>query len=170
MTTPSADGGDPACWAHLVDDPDAPPSAIGTLTWERLVDRLADAVVIADAEGTITYWNNAAERVFGWPAGEALGRNLDLIIPERHRQRHADGYARVARTGETKYGTQLLEVPALHKEGRPLSVAFTLTLVPGADGGVERFVAVVRDDTERWNERREMRAERARARVAEEAG
>lgn len=162
-----SEGGEAPCWAHLVEEPEP---ALGPLSWEALVHRLADAVVIADAEGTITYWNNAAERLFGWPAAETLGRNLDMIIPERLRERHREGYARVARTGQTKYGTQLLEVPALHKTGKPLSIAFTLTLVPGSDGGVARFVAVIRDDTERWQERRALRAELGRVRSPTQGG
>ena len=61
----------------------------------RLVRHLADAVVIADAMGTIVFWNTAAQAMFGWSAGEAVGRSLDLIIPERLRKRHWDGYVQV---------------------------------------------------------------------------
>ncbi|MGQ0618044.1 MAG: PAS domain S-box protein [Acidimicrobiia bacterium] len=131
-----------------------------------LIRELADAVVIADAEGTITFWNDAAERIFGWPAADAVGRSLDLIIPERQRDRHWTGYQRTMATGETKYGEQLLEVPALHREGRRLSIAFTVTLLrqPGERLPVG-IAAVVRDDTERWQERRRLSDEIAALRA-----
>lgn len=132
----------------------------------ELVRALADAVVIADPEGTITFWNDAATRVFGWSAAEAVGATLDLIIPERHRARHDAGYQRVMASGQTSYGDRLLEVPALHREGRPLSIAFTVTLLkrPGEQAPYA-IAAVVRDDTERWQERRRLRDELAALRA-----
>ena len=156
----SDDRGDPACWAHLTDaaTTNRLPDALGTAGWAELVDRLADAVLVADRDGTITYWNAAAERLFGWPSTDAVGANLDLIIPERHRARHWDGYERTVASGVTRYGSKLLEVPALHRDGRALSIAFTLTLLTDRDHGhVTRLVAVIRDDTTRWQERRELR-------------
>lgn len=155
------EGGDPACWAHLFDEPDATVDPLGPATWASLVHRLADAVLIADRDGTIVYWNDAAERLFGWSAAEAVGRNLDLIIPERQRARHWDGYRHVIETGVTRYGDRLLEVPALHRDGRRLSIAFTITVLTDPEGGVSRLVAVVRDDTVRWQERRQLRAKLA---------
>lgn len=124
----------------------------------HLADGLADGLVIADGEGTIRFWNDAATRIFGWSAAEAVGESLDLIIPERLRDRHWAGYLRVMETGETRYGATLLEVPALHRDGRPLSIAFTVTLLrhPGS-GTPFAIAALLRDDTERWQERRELR-------------
>ena len=124
----------------------------------QLVRDLADAVVIADAEGSIVFWNRAATSLFGWSAAETAGRSLDLIIPERLRDRHWRGYRRVMDTGHTDYGTRLLEVPALHRDGHTISVAFTVTLL--ASHGVVRpqgIAAVLRDDTARWQERRRNR-------------
>lgn len=131
-----------------------------------LVRGMADAVVVADAAGTIVFWNDAAQRVFGWTAEEALGQTLDLIIPERLRERHWRGYERVMATGHTGYGERLLEVPALHREDRRLSIAFTVSLLK--DDGEQSpwgIVAVIRDDTERWQERKELRAELDRLRT-----
>ncbi len=135
----------------------------------RLVRHLADAVVIADAMGTIVFWNTAAQAMFGWSAGEAVGRSLDLIIPERLRKRHWDGYVQVMESGHTEYGNRLLEVPAIHRDGRAISVAFTVTLLMVDDQTRPvGIAAVMRDDTQRWQERREARAEIAalRARLA----
>lgn len=122
-----------------------------------LVDALADAVIICDPAGTITYWNDAATRVFGWAAGEAVGQSLDLIVPPKQRAAHNTGYARVMQTGETKYGNDLLRVPSLHADGGRRSIAFTVTLLKDSDGAVTAIAAVVRDETERWAREREMK-------------
>jgi PAS domain S-box-containing protein len=125
----------------------------------RMVDSLADAVVVADAAGIIVFWNAAATRVFGWPASDALGQSLDLIIPERFRARHWAGYRQTMATGHTDYGERLLEVPAVHRDGRTLSIAFTVTLLRDDERRPAAIAAVVRDDTERWQERRRLEAE-----------
>ena len=124
---------------------------------ERLVHAAGDAIIVADSEGKIVLWNPAAERIFGFAAREAVGETLDLIIPERFRARHWDGYRQVMRTGETKYGAEVLCVPARHKDGRPLSIAFTVALLSGAHGQTEAIAAIVRDETSRWIEERAMR-------------
>ena len=124
----------------------------------QLVRNLADAVVIADATGTIVFWNEAAERLFGWTATEAAGHSLDLIIPERLRDRHWTGYRRVMETGHTDYGDRLLEVPAAHRDGRTISIVFTVSLlVRDGERRPDGIAAVIRDDTARRQERRELR-------------
>ena len=133
----------------------------------ELVQRLTDAVVIADADGLIVFWNDAATVLFGWSAAEAVGHALDLIIPERLRGRHWDGYRRVMQTGESDYGTRLLEVPALAKDERRLSIGFTITLLHHDDGSVRGIAAVIRDETERFQQRREVQAELERLRAAQ---
>ena len=133
------------------------PTPLDDATLARLVDELADAVVVADTAGTITYWNRAAERIFGWSAEQALGASLDLIIPDRQRPRHWDGYHRVMATGTTKYGQDLLRVPSLHADGGRRSIAFTVSLLDDGAGNVTGIAAVVRDETERWNEEQELR-------------
>ena len=129
-----------------------------------LVREMADAVIIADPNGTIVFWNQAAELLFGWTAPEATRRSLDLIVPERLRERHWTGYRRVMTTGRTDYGGRLLEVPASHRDGRTLSIGFTVTLLRRPDGTIRGIGAVVRDETERWQERRALRDELTRLR------
>jgi PAS domain S-box-containing protein len=116
-------------------------------------------VVIADAQGIITFWNDAATRLFGWDPNEVVGRSLDVIIPERLRARHWAGYRETMSTGHTDYADRLLEVPALHRDGRALSIAFTVSLLRDDDGTPTAIAAVLRDETERWRERRRVLAE-----------
>lgn len=133
------------------------PSTAQTSDLAQFITAVGDGIVVSDARGIITIWNAAAERIFGFTEAEALGQSLDLITPERHRARHWAGYEKTMASGVTRYGADLLRVPALHKEGRALSIAFTVGLLSGADGGVTGIVAVVRDETTRWTEERELR-------------
>jgi len=118
--------------------------------FEQLANVMGDGVVISDAKGEIVFWNSAAERIFGYTASEALGKSLDIITPERFRERHWDGYKKAMETGTTRYGSTLLTVPALHKEGKALSIAFTVAMLTNDDGNVEGIAAIVRDDTARF--------------------
>ena len=122
----------------------------------QIVAVAGDAVVVSDTAGLITVWNPAAERIFGYSEAEAIGQPLDLITPERQRQRHWEGYHKTMRTGVTRYGTEVLRVPALHKDGRPLSIAFTVGLLRDADEAVTGILAIIRDETKRWAREREM--------------
>ncbi|MCW5771064.1 MAG: PAS domain S-box protein [Rhodospirillaceae bacterium] len=123
---------------------------------------IPDAVVYADRAGTIRYWNGGAARIFGYTAEEALGRSLDLIIPDRLRQRHWDGYRHVMETGRSRYGAgDLLAVPATTKSGATISIQFTVAAVRDADGAVAGIVAVMRDVTASFAELRRLRAEAA---------
>ena len=124
---------------------------------KALVTVISDAVMVCDASGLITLWNPACERMFGFSEGEALGQSLDMIIPQRQQQRHWDGYHQTMKTGVTKYGHDLLKVPAAHKDGRVLSIAFTVSLLRAPDGSVSGIAAVVRDETARFKEERELR-------------
>ena len=128
------------------------------IDFHQLVDAVGDGVIVCDASGAITFWNPAATRIFGFSASDALGQSLDLIIPERQRQRHWDGYHSTMFTGQTRYGADVLRVPALHKEGKSLSIAFTVAMLYAADGTVSAIVAIVRDETARWVEERALKA------------
>lgn len=128
-----------------------------TLDLTQLVEAVGDAIVISDAKGAITLWNPAAERMFGFTKDDALGRSLDLIIPERQRQRHWDGYQKTMDTGITRYGNDVLRVPAVHKDGHTLSIAFTVALLHTPDNKVAAIVAVIRDESSRFTEDRVLR-------------
>jgi PAS domain S-box-containing protein len=123
----------------------------------QLVEAIGDAVIVADRNGAIALWNPAAERIFGFTETEALGRSLDLIIPERQREKHWNGYNQTMQTGQTRYATDILRVPALHKDGHRLSIAFTVALLYSAENEVTGIAAVVRDETTRFKEERDLR-------------
>lgn len=117
----------------------------------------ADAIVAGDREGLIRFWNPGAERIFGYTAAEASGQSLDLIIPERLRKAHWDGWHKVMQTGRSRYaGSDLLSVPAIRKDGERISVAFTIAPVH-VDGKITLLVAVMRDVTREFNEMKALR-------------
>jgi PAS domain S-box-containing protein len=118
---------------------------------------VGDAVVACDRDGKITLWNPAAERIFGFTRAEAMGASLDIIIPERQRERHWEGYAKTMETGVTKYGHDVLRVPAIDKAGRALSVSFTVAMLFNADASVSNIVSVMRDETDRFHKDRALR-------------
>ncbi|MEU4093370.1 PAS domain S-box protein [Streptomyces sp. NPDC026673] len=119
--------------------------------------RAPDGVVIIDREGLIRYWNHGAERIFGFSAAEVDGRSLDVIIPERHQQRHWDGFEKSMASGTTKYGDDdLLTVPAVGAGGRKLSIEFSVVLLNDAEGRPGYVGAVIRDVTARRAREKEL--------------
>jgi PAS domain S-box-containing protein len=125
-----------------------------------LIAQTPDAIVYADATGKIEFWNAGAARIFGFTAAEAVGQSLDLIIPDRLRARHWEGFERTMRTGESRYGAgDLLSVPALRKDGARISVEFTIVPFRDADGRVAGIGAIMRDVTARFEEMRALRRE-----------
>jgi PAS domain S-box-containing protein len=121
---------------------------------DAVLSARADAVVAADRDGIIRFWNPGAERIFGHPASDAIGRSLDLIIPERLRQRHWDGYRNTIATGQSRYGeADLLSVPALRRDGATISIEFTIVPLR-SDGQIVGIVAIMRDATKRFEEMR----------------
>jgi PAS domain S-box-containing protein len=131
---------------------------ISTVVAEAILSARSDAIIAADREGIIRLWNPGAERLFGFERGEALGQSLDLIIPERLRQRHWDGFNETLRTGQSRYAeTDLLSVPAVRKDGSTISVEFTITPFRDAAGQIIGMAAVLRDVTKQFQEMRALR-------------
>ena len=126
----------------------------------------AEAIVAVDRAGAIRFWNPGAERLFGFAAAEAVGRSIDLIIPEPQRARHWAGFRRVMDTGESRYGQgDLLAVPGLRKDGARVSLEFTIVPLRDEEGRMEGMAAVLRDVTGRFEELRALRRELAAARA-----
>jgi PAS domain S-box-containing protein len=127
---------------------------------QKIISAAGDAMVVCDVAGFITLWNPAAERMFGHSEAEALGQSLDIIIPERQRARHWEGYHKTAASGVTKYGDALLKVPALHRDGRTMSIAFSISLLKGEgpeSGKVVGMLSIIRDETIRFTEERSLK-------------
>lgn len=123
-----------------------------------LLNSPAEAIVYSDRDGLIRFWNAGAERVFGFTAEEALGQSLDIIIPERQRQRHWDGYDEVMKSGVSRYGSgDLLSVPATRKDGSRISVEFTIVPLKDANGAMLGMAAVMRDVSARFEEMKALR-------------
>lgn len=116
---------------------------------EQIVRESGDAIVFSDGDGIIRLWNRGAEEMFGYAAAEALGESLDIIIPEKLRARHWEGYRRVMATGVTRYGTELLATPGLRKDGSRISLEFTIAIIRGEEGAVLGTAAIIRDVTAR---------------------
>ncbi|WP_458756873.1 PAS domain S-box protein [Afipia sp. TerB] len=126
-----------------------------------ILQTVSDAIVQTDRDGLIRFWNPGAERIFGFTPEEALGQSLDIIIPENQRKRHWDGYTKVMETGQTRYGSgDLLSVPALTKDGRRISVEFTIILLRN-NGAPSGMAAIMRDVTPRFEEMRRLRRQLA---------
>lgn len=120
---------------------------------------LPDAVILADRNNVVQYWNAGAERIFGFTSKEATGQSLDIIIPERLRARHREGFQHMMETGLSNHGPdELLSVPATTKSGEAISVQFTLAVFPGDGGEIKGIVAVLRDVTETFLELKRLRA------------
>ena len=128
-----------------------------TIDCHQLVASIGDAIIAADASGAITLWNPGATHMFGHTEDEALGQSLDLITPERLRHRHWEGYNKSMATGTTKYGNDLLRVPAVHKDGRAMSIAFTVAMLFTSENKVGAIVAIIRDETARFAEERALK-------------
>lgn len=129
---------------------------------ERFVRDAPDAIIYADAQGLIQFWNRSAERIFGFSEAEALGKTLDIIIPESLRGRHWQGYRATMQTGNTRYGVgEMLAVPAMRKDGQRISIEFTILPFRDDAGQMVGIAAILRDVTARFEETRALRRQLA---------
>ncbi len=125
--------------------------------YQQIVEGAQDAIIFADTEGIIRLWNSGAEAIFGYSAEEATGATLDLIVPEKLREKHWEGYRKVMATGVTKYGSDILAVPALRKDNSRISVEFTIVLLQDTAGTPQGTAAIMRNVTERWQKEKELK-------------
>jgi PAS domain S-box-containing protein len=124
----------------------------------------SDAIIAADKEGVIRFWNPGAERIFGYARDAAIGQSLDIIIPERLRKRHWDGYHYVIKTGESRYGQgDVLAVPGIKQDGAGISIEFTIVPLRNGAGELIGLAAIMRDVTKRFEEMRALKRELAEA-------
>lgn len=125
---------------------------------QRIVEESSLGIMFGDRQGKIRLWNAGCEAMFGWTAEEVLGQSMDVIVPEKHRARHWEGYDKVMGTGITKYGREPLAVPAITKDGRRISIEFNIVLLRDADGQVLGAAATIHDVTARWERDKALRA------------
>ncbi len=128
-----------------------------SINFKTLVSHIGEAVIISDRDENILFWNASAQRIFGYSQDEALGKTLSIITPERFRERHSKGYFHTMETGKTKYGNTLLRVPALHQDGRSISIAFSVTMIFDDHDQPIAIAAIIRDETERFQEERKLK-------------
>lgn len=126
--------------------------------YRRIVEESQIGILYADREGLIRLWNAGAEAMFGFRAEEVLGKSMDLIIPERQRPRHWEGWARVMETGVTRYGREVLAVPAMRKDGSRISIEFNILLLRASTGEILGAAATIQDVTERWQQQKELKS------------
>jgi PAS domain S-box-containing protein len=124
---------------------------------EAVVRESSEAIVVTDPDGAIRLWNAGAAQMFGYSASEATGQSLDLIIPEKLRDRHWKGYRETMSTGITRYGDTLLSVPASHKDGHRLSIEFSVALLRNDAEEIVAISAVMREVSERREAERALR-------------
>jgi PAS domain S-box-containing protein len=125
---------------------------------EAILQTSSEAIIASDVDGKILFWNPGATRIFGFDAAEALGQSLDLIIPEKLRARHWQGYRHVMDTGRSRYGEgDLLSVPAVTKDGRRISVEFTIVMLRDNHGTAIGMASIMRDSTARFEEMKFLR-------------
>lgn len=113
--------------------------------YEGIVRQTTEALIFADCDGLIRLWSSGAEALFGFSAAEALGRSLDLIIPERLRAAHWAGFNRAIAAGRTQHGGQIRTTRAVHRDGDKRYVDMSFGLVIGRDESVLGSIAMARD-------------------------
>jgi PAS domain S-box-containing protein len=127
---------------------------------EAVLATATDAIVAADKDGVIVFWNPGAERIFGYESAAAIGQSLDIIIPEGLRKRHWDGYRRVIDGGVSRYGSgDVLAVPGIKKDGARVSLEFTIVPLRDGAGRLTGLAAIMRDVTKRFEEMRRLQRE-----------
>ena len=139
-----------------------PPHGNNADLTRSIVEQAQDAIIFADREGIIRLWNRGAEIIFGFAAAEAVGHSLDLIVPERFRRAHNEGYRRAMETGQVRLDGRVLTTRSQHKYGSRLYVDLSFGLVKDEAGHVSGAFAVGRDATARYLE------EQARRTAADE--
>jgi PAS domain S-box-containing protein len=130
-----------------------------------LVEQAPDAVIFAGTDGVIQSWNASASAMFGFTEAEAIGQDLNIIIPEQFRDAHWKGFDRALEAGDTKYRGQSLPTRAQKANGEAFYVELSFAIVHGRDGEVIGALAHARDINDRFEKDR---ASRRRMREMEE--
>lgn len=137
----------------------------GPLTLEStaaaILHSMPEAVIFCDLDGIVRVWNGGAEKIFGWSAAEAIGQSLDMIIPERMRKAHWDGFQQAIERGGVKPGRTSMITRSLHKTEEFIYIDMSFEMVRDEAGGMLGSLAVVRDATKRYSEEKALRKQLA---------
>ncbi len=127
----------------------------------HILRSIPEGLICCDLEGIIRVWNGGAEKIFGWSAAEAVGQNLDMIIPERMRKAHWDGFHAALVRGTVKPGRTSMITRSLHKSEEFIYIDMSFEMVHGDAGEMLGSLAVVRDATKRFNDEKALRKQLA---------
>jgi PAS domain S-box-containing protein len=128
-----------------------------TQIYENIANSMPEALIVADLQGIIRIWNHGSENVFGFSAAEAIGQSLDLIIPERMRKAHWDGFNKAIERGDVLPGRTSMITRSAHKSGEQIYVDMSFAMVKNRAGELVGSMAVARDATKRFLEEKNMR-------------
>ncbi|MCJ0761773.1 PAS domain S-box protein [Variovorax terrae] len=131
--------------------------AAGWDLYRAIVEQSQEAIIFADREGLIRLWNRGAEVLFGYEAASMLGRNLEVIVPEKFRRAHNEGFRKAVSAGQTRHEGRVLTTRACHKYGSRLYVDLSFGLLKDASGTVMGAYAIGRDATARYMEQTALR-------------
>ena len=113
-----------------------------------------DAIITANSEGDITFWNNCARDIFGYPEHEVLGKPVTMLMPESYREGHRQGMARFTSSRRTTIIGQAVEMEGLRKDGTVFPLELTLAFWETDEG--KFFTGIIRDITRRKQEHEEL--------------
>ncbi len=136
--------------------------------FRTICDSAQDAIVMMDHHGSVSFWNDAAEKIFGWTAEETFGANLhDLLAPPRYREASGKALASYFRTGHGSAIGKTVSLGAIRKDGREIPVELSLASVHLH--GQRSAVGIVRDVTERKRMESKLSESEARMKTVLEA-
>lgn len=137
--------------------------------FKKISDAANDAIILADNEDRITYWNMAAEKMLGYPRGEAIGKKLhQTIIPDRFRDAHVKGFMRFCETGQGSVIGKTVELAAIRKDGTEFPIELSLSSVKVSDKW--NAIGIIRDITERKRMEEELRVSHNMSSIGRLAG
>lgn len=112
-----------------------------------LFETAADAIVLMDEAERITDFNKAAEKMFGYSTPEVIGKEVEILMPERYRERHRQAIRRFLSTGQSDISGKKRDYEALRKDGTEFPISITMS--PAHVNGRYTFIGIIRDITER---------------------
>ena len=113
-----------------------------------VVEQAPDGLIFTDRQGVMQIWNSTAAELFGYLPEEAVGRPLDIIIPDHLRHAHWEGFGKAVAARQTKHGTRAVKTRATHKAWHKLYVSLAFSVVKDWEGKVIGAMATTRPFTE----------------------